>query len=66
MCVAIVYSASIDESDQVPDEKVVKLAFIVEYHQQVYVMFPVAVLGGIERENFIILKDLNVGADGLI
>ena len=51
MRVAFVFRAAIDESGQVFDEKVVELAFVVWNHQQIYVMFLVSVLRGIEEKD---------------
>ena len=41
--VSMMFSACMNESEQVPDESVVKRAFVVGNHQQVDMMFPVAV-----------------------
>ena len=51
----LIIRATGDESGQVPDEQVVKLAFVVGNHQQVD-MFPLAVLRSVEREDFIVFK----------
>ena len=53
-----------DESGQVPDENVGKLAFVVGDNQQVDMMFSIAGLGSAERENFAIFTNENVDADG--
>ena len=66
MRVAIVFSASMDESGQVPNEMVMKLAFAVGNHQQVDVMFPVAVLRSVQREDCVVFKYHDVDPDGLI
>ena len=44
----LMVGATKDESGQVPNEEIVKLAFIVRDHQQVHMMFPVTVLGSVE------------------
>ena len=44
----LIIRASIDESGKVPDEQVVKLAFVVRDHQQVDVKFPIAVHRSVE------------------
>ena len=64
VCVAIVLSAAGDESGQVPDEQVVKLAFADGNHQQVDVMLPVAVLGCVEWKDFVVFKNQDVDANG--
>ena len=57
MRVAVESSAAMDESGQVPAEKVVELAFAVGNHQLVEVMFSFSLLGSVEREDFIVLKN---------
>ena len=66
MRVAIVFSASMDESGQVPNEMVMKLAFALGNYQQVDVMFPVAVLSSVQREDCVVFKYQDVDPDGLI
>ena len=66
MRVAIVFSESLDESRYVPDEKILELAVVVWNHQQVYVLFPVAVFRGIEWKDSVVFVDENVDADDLI
>ena len=60
--VSIVFSATIDESGQVPDEQVMKFAFDVRNHQQVDVIFSVPVFGGVERKYFIVFEYENIDA----
>ena len=43
--VAIMFNEAGHESLQVPDEQIMKLAFIVGDHHQVYMIFPVVMLG---------------------
>ena len=61
--VAMVFSSSMDESGQVPDEKVVELAFVVCNHQRVDMMFPITMLRSVEWEDFIVFKDQDVDSD---
>ena len=53
-----------DESGKVPDEKVVKLAFVVGDHQQVDMMFHISVIESVECEKFIVFVYENVSAEG--
>ena len=47
--VSILFSTSVDESGQVRDEQVV-----VGNHQQVDMMFPIAVIRSLERKDFVV------------
>ena len=66
MRVAIVFSASMDESGQLPNEKVIKHAFADGNHQQVDVMLHAAVLRSVEQEDFVVFKNQDVDADSWI
>ena len=62
MRVSIVFSATMNESGQVPDEHVMELAFAVGNHEQVDVIFSIAVFRGVERKYFVVFEDENVDA----
>ena len=64
--VAMVFSAAIDESWHVPDEIVMELTFVIWNHQQVYMMFPVSVLGSTERTDFVVFAGEKNDAGGWI
>ena len=64
MRVSIVFTASVDDSGQVPDEYVVELAFVVGNHQQVDMMFPFAVFRSVEWKDFVVFKNQDVDVDG--
>ena len=55
-----------DENGQAPDEQVVKLAFVVGNHQQVDMMFPVAVFRSVDWKDFVVFKNQDADADGWI
>ena len=59
----MIIRAAGDESGELPDEQIVELAFVVGYHQHVYLIFCVSVLRGIEWKDFDIFVDQDVDAD---
>ena len=52
----LIVRAARDESGQIPDEQVVKLAFVVGNRQQVDMMFPLAMFRSLEWEDFVVFK----------
>ena len=59
---SMLLSATMNASGQVPDQQVMELAFDVGNHQQVDVIFSVAVFRGVERKYFFVFEDENVDA----